>query len=74
MFRYTQEDINLLASHINSTSRDGLNGQTPYDLAQLLLDKRIPALTGIVRIVPDDVQLKPALLDRTDRSGEAADE
>ena len=74
MFRYTQEDINLLASHINSTSRDGLNGQTPYDLAQLLLDKRIPALTGIVRIAPDDVQLKPALLDRIDRSEEAANE
>ncbi|MBR2512054.1 MAG: IS30 family transposase [Firmicutes bacterium] len=74
MFRYTQEDINLLASHINSTSRDGLNGQTPYDLAQLLLDKRIPALTGIVRIAPDDVQLKPALLDHTDHSEEAADE
>lgn len=74
MFRYTQEDINLLASHINSTSRDGLNGQTPYDLAQLLLDKRIPALTGIVRIAPDDVQLKPALLDRIDRSEETADE
>ena len=74
MFRYTQEDINLLASHINSTSRDGLNGQTPYDLAQLLLDKRIPVLTGIVRIAPDDVQLKPALLDRTDRSKGAADE
>lgn len=68
MFRYTQEDINLLASHINSTSRDGLNGQTPYDLAQLLLDKRIPALTGIVRIAPDDVRLKPALLEPADRS------
>ena len=74
MFRYTQEDINLLASHINSTSRDGLNGQTPFDLAQLLLDKRIPALTGIVRIAPDDVQLKPALLDHSDRSEEAADD
>ena len=74
MFRYTQEDINLLASHINSTSRDGLNGQTPYDLAQLLLDKRIPALTGIVRIDPDDVQLKPALLDRSDHPEEAAND
>ena len=74
MFRYTQEDIDLLASHINSTSRDGLNGQTPFDLAQLLLDKRIPALTGIVRIAPDDVQLKPALLDHSDRSEEAADD
>ena len=51
-----------------------MNGQTPYDLAQLLLDKRISALIGIVRITPDDVQLKPALLDCTDRSEEAADE
>ena len=74
MFRYTQDDITLMASHINSTARDSLNGQTPYDLAQLLLDKRIPALTGIVRIAPDDVQLKPALLDHTDRSEKAADE
>lgn len=74
MFRYTQEDINLLASHINSTARDGLNSQTPYDLAQLLLDKRIPALTGIVRIAPDDVQLKPALLDHSNRPEEAANE
>ena len=64
MSHYTQEDITLLASHINSTARDGLNGQTPYDLAQLLLDKRIPALLGIARIDADDIQLKPSLLDQ----------
>ena len=46
MHKYTQEDINLMASHINSTARDSLNGATPFDLADLLLDKRIPALTG----------------------------
>ena len=46
MFKYTQEDINLLASHINSTARDSLNGATPFDLADLLIDKRIPVLTG----------------------------
>ena len=74
MHRYTQDDINLLASHINSTARDSLNGQTPYDLAQLLLDKRIPALTGIIRIAADDIRLKPALLDRPECSEEAADE
>ena len=68
MFRYTQDDINLLASHVNSVARDGLNGHTPYDLAQLLLDKRIPVLTGIKRIDPNDIQLKPALLDHSDSS------
>ena len=42
MYKYTQEDINLMASHINSTARDSLNGATPFDLAELLLDKKIP--------------------------------
>ena len=64
MSPYIQEDITLMASHINSTARDGLNGQTPYDLAQLLLDKKIPALLGITRIDADDVELKPSLLEK----------
>ena len=45
MYKYTQEDINLMASHINSTARDSLNGASPFDLADLLLDKKIPLLT-----------------------------
>ena len=64
MRRYTQEDITLMASHINSTGRDGLNGQTPFDLAEMLLDKRIPALTGQHKVSPDCVMLKPALLNK----------
>ena len=64
MYRYTQEDINLLASHINSTARDSLNGVTPFDLAELLLDKRIPVLTGQHKVSPDSVMLKPALLNK----------
>ena len=63
MYKYTQEDINLLACHINSTARDSLNGATPFDLAELLLDKKIPALTGQYKVSPDDVLLKPALLE-----------
>lgn len=64
MFKYTQEDINLLASHINSTARDSLNGATPFDLADLLLDKRIPVLTGQHKVSPDSVMLKPALIEK----------
>ena len=63
MYRYTQEDINLMASHINSTARDSLNGATPFDLADLLIDKKIPLLTGQQKVSPDDVLLKPALLE-----------
>ena len=63
MYSYTTADISLLASHINSTARDSLNGATPFDLAEILLDKRIPVLTGQYKVSPDDVLLKPALLD-----------
>lgn len=63
MQNYTQEDISLMASHINSTARDGLNGKTPFDLAELLLDKRIPASAGQFKVSPDDVSLKPALIE-----------
>ena len=62
MHKYTQEDISLMASHINSTARDSLNGATPFDLADILLDKKIPALTGQHKVSPDSVMLKPALL------------
>lgn len=64
MYKYTQDDINLMASHINSTARDSLNGATPFDLAELLLDKKIPVLTGQFKVSPDNVMLKPALLEK----------
>ncbi len=38
-----------------------LNGATPFDLAELLLDKKIPTLTGQHTVSPDSVMLKPAL-------------
>lgn len=63
MYRYNQDDINLMASHINSTARDSLNGATPFDLAELLLDKKIPLLTGLHKVSPDSVMLKPALIE-----------
>ena len=62
MQNYTQEDINKLASHINSTARDSLNGATPFALAKLLIDRRIPILTGQFEVSPDNVMLKPELL------------
>ena len=63
MYKYTQDDINLMASHISSTARDSLNGATPLDLAALLLDKRIPILAGQYKIAADDVYLKPSLIE-----------
>ena len=75
MYKYTQEDVNLTASHITSTARDSLNGATPFDLADLLLDKKIPALTGLHKVSPDSVMLKPALIEhRSDSNKEVCHE
>lgn len=62
MEHYTQEDMTLLARHINSIARDSLNGKTPFDLATLLLDKKVLAFSGRKKVSPDNVLLKPALL------------
>ena len=58
----TQQDCDLLASHINSTPRLSLNNSTPYDIALSLLGKEVLDKLGITRIETDDVNLSPALL------------
>lgn len=64
MNRYTQEDISLMASHINSIARDSLNGKSPYDLAELLINEKVLEVAGIVKIAPDQILLKPELIIR----------
>jgi len=61
---YTQEDITLMANHINSVARASLNDNTPFGLASLLLDKKLLKVLGLHVIAPDEVLLKPALLKR----------
>ena len=60
----TQKDCNLLASHINSTSRIILNNKTPYEAVQTLLNEEIINKLGIKLIHPDDVNLSSSLLER----------
>lgn len=67
MYKYTQDDINLMTSHINSLARDSLNGASPFDLAEILIDKKIPLLTGLKKVSPDEVMLKPELIENRNR-------
>ena len=67
MHKYTQDDINLMTSHINSLTRDSLNGASPFDLAEILIDKKIPLLTGLKKVSPDEVMLKPELIENRNR-------
>ena len=58
----TQEDLNLVFSHINSTPRESLNGKTPYEMMEFLYGKEIIELINIKQIKRDEVILKPYLI------------
>ena len=54
-------------SNINSTSRDILNGKTPYNAILLTLDEEIINKLGVIKIYPDEVNLSPKLLKEGDK-------
>ena len=60
--KLTNEDVLLMLNHINSLSRDSLNGKSPLDLAEMLLPTSFLAELGFNKIPPDEVLLKPQLL------------
>ena len=57
-----QSDVDLLANHINSTKRDSLNGHSPFELSQMLLDEKLLTVMNYRAVTPDDVMLTPELL------------
>lgn len=59
-----QDDMTLLSNHINSTVRASLNGRTPFELAQLLLDKTLIQATNLKPIPADKITLNKSLLKR----------
>ncbi len=60
--RLTQEDVNLMMSHINSSNRESLGGLTPFKLAKLMLPKKLLNFFGLKEIPANEVILTPALL------------
>ena len=63
----TQEKVNILMSNINNTSRDILNGKTPYEAILLTLDENIVRKLGNEKIAADEVNLSPKLLKAGDK-------
>ena len=58
----TQEHLDLMFSHINSTPRKVLNGKTPYEAFELLYGNDILKKLNIQKIAKDMVTLQPYLL------------
>lgn len=59
---YTQSDINLMMSHINSTPRQSLGGLSPMALAKLMLPPELLDCFALTEIPADEIVLKPDLL------------
>ena len=58
----TQEDINLVCSHVNSVKRATLNGKSAYELFAFTYGEEIPKLLGISKIPAEDVCQSSTLL------------
>ena len=58
----TQEDINLVCSHVNSVKRAALNGKSAYELFAFTYGEEIPKLLGISKIPAEDVCKSSTLL------------
>lgn len=59
---YTQKELNLLASHINSLLRESLGGKCPFDLIEKYIPLEVIKELGLVKINPLEVCLTPELL------------
>lgn len=58
----TQEKINLMFSHINSTPRESLGDKTPYEIFTFIYGKELADKLNIQKIEKDEVCTTPRLL------------
>ena len=58
----TQEDVNLIMSHINSYKRKKLNNESPHSIFSKLYGENTIIKLGIQKIEPNKVNLSPRLL------------
>ncbi len=60
----TQEDVNLMMNHINSYARRKLNNRTPYESFSFYYGVLVLNALGCTPIAPNDIVLKPSLLNK----------
>lgn len=59
--RYTQAQISLMMSHINSYARPNLGNKTPYDVFAFQYGEEILKIFGLQRIPADEIILTPKI-------------
>jgi IS30 family transposase len=66
---FTQEDVNLIFSHVNGVKRKSLNGRTPYEMFSFMFGETVASLLGIREIPASEVVQSPKLLKCLPASG-----
>lgn len=61
---YSQEQIELMMNHINSYSRPELGDKSPYEMFEFYYGKEVLELLGVRRIEPNEIILRPCLLEK----------
>lgn len=64
MDSYTQKDINLMMSHIDSYAREKLNDKSPFLLFKILYGEKAIKAFSITCMDSDDINLSPSLLSK----------
>jgi IS30 family transposase len=59
---FSQDTVDLIASHVNSVKRKLFNGKTPYEMFSYTFGDEIPKLFGVRPISAKDVLQSPKLL------------
>ena len=59
--QYTQEQINLMMSHINSYARSNLGNKSPYDVFAFQYGEEILKTLGLQKIPADEIILTPRI-------------
>ena len=59
---FTQQDVNLIFSHINAVKRKQFGGKSAYDLFTFFNSVELAQILGISYISPNDVIQSPLLL------------
>lgn len=62
--KYTQDQINLMMSHINSYARKSLGNKSPYEVFAFQYGEEILKAFGLSKIPADEIVLSPALLNK----------
>ena len=58
----TQDDVDLMMSHINSYKRESLKGRSPYERFAFEFGDDVPEKLGIRKIEANAIVLRPELL------------